>query len=67
MLNTGMALAIDCGEEKDIHPRAKQPVGERLARLALDQVYGHAVVSRGPVFQALEKTADRMRVVFQYS
>ena len=35
--NTGMALAIDCGDRKDIHPWAKQPVGERLARLALDR------------------------------
>jgi len=65
--HTGMALSIDCGEEEDIHPRAKQPVGERLALLALDQVYGQPVVSRGPALQALEKDGDTVRVVFQYS
>jgi len=63
--NTGMALAIDCGEKKDIHPRAKQPVGERLARLALAGVYGQDVVCLGPRFQSLENTDGKVRVVFQ--
>jgi sialate O-acetylesterase len=65
--NTGMALAIDCGEKDNIHPRAKQPVGERLARLALDQVYKQDVSSRGPAFQSLEKNNGKVRVVFQYA
>ncbi|MGE4489367.1 MAG: sialate O-acetylesterase [Kiritimatiellales bacterium] len=65
--NTGMALAVDCGEKNNIHPAAKQPVGERLARLALDQVYGQDIVSRGPVFQTLEKDGNAMKVIFQYS
>jgi sialate O-acetylesterase len=65
--HTGMALAIDCGEKNNIHPAAKQPVGERLARLALDQVYGQNIVSRGPAFQALEKDGSTVRVVFQCS
>lgn len=65
--NTGMAVAIDCGDKKNIHPHTKQPVGERLARLALDQVYGRDIASRGPVFQGLEKKDDRILVHFQYS
>lgn len=65
--HVGMAVTIDCGEKNDIHPKNKQPVGERLARLALDEVYGLDVVSRGPVVQTLEKVSDRMRVVFQCS
>jgi sialate O-acetylesterase len=64
--NTGMALAIDCGDEKDIHPRAKQPVGERLARLALAQVYGQDIASRGPAVKNLEIKGDRVMVQFQY-
>jgi sialate O-acetylesterase len=63
--HTGMALAIDCGEKKDIHPRAKQPVGERLARLALAGIYGQDVVCLGPRFQSLENTDGKVRVVFQ--
>lgn len=65
--NTGMALAIDVGEKNNLHPTRKQPVGERLARLALDQVYGRKVVSRGPAFQTLEKDGGIVRVIFQYS
>ena len=65
--HTGMAVSIDHGEKENIHPRAKQPVGERLGLLALDQVYGRDVVSRGPVFQSLEKKKGKVLVVFQCS
>ena len=30
--NTGQAVIIDLGEGRDIHPRAKDEVGKRLAR-----------------------------------
>jgi sialate O-acetylesterase len=65
--HTGMALAIDYGDKEDIHPRAKQPVGERLARLALDQVYGRSIASRGPAFQKLERKSSGVHVVFQHT
>ena len=29
--NTAMAVTIDLGDPQDVHPRSKQPVGERLA------------------------------------
>ena len=38
--HAGLAVAIDLGEEADIHPRYKKPVGERLAHWALATVYG---------------------------
>ena len=65
--NTGMALAIDCGEKDDIHPRNKQPVGERLARLALAEVYGQDIAARGPAFHELKRSEGTLRVVFLYS
>lgn len=47
--NTGMAITIDIGEEKDIHPKNKQDVGRRLAAWALGTVYGQKVATSGPL------------------
>src|SRR5690606_22330312 len=38
--NAGLAVITDVGDEKDIHPTRKQPVGERLALLARKVAYG---------------------------
>ncbi len=38
--NSGMAVVMDVGEEKNIHPAAKKQGGERLALLALARTYG---------------------------
>lgn len=43
-----MTVNIDLGEERDIHPRDKKPVGHRLALLALERVYGKPVVGSSP-------------------
>ena len=37
---TGLAVIIETGEADNVHPRRKKPVGERLARWALAEVYG---------------------------
>jgi sialate O-acetylesterase len=37
--NSGMAVVMDIGEEKSIHPAAKKQGGERLALLALAKTY----------------------------
>lgn len=48
--NTGMVITMDVGNPKDIHPKAKIPVGNRLARMARSDVYGHDVLSRAPTY-----------------
>lgn len=47
--DTGMAITIDLGEEKDIHPKNKQDVGRRLAAWALGTVYGQKLATSGPL------------------
>ncbi|WLD10227.1 sialate O-acetylesterase [Planctellipticum variicoloris] len=47
--HTGMAIAIDVGDPKDIHPKNKQEIGRRLALWALHDVYGRDIPSSGPI------------------
>ncbi len=43
------AVSSDKGHPTDVHPKEKAPVGERLARLALNQTYGmEHVAQHGP-------------------
>ena len=37
--NTIMAVTIDLGDETNIHPKDKKPIGDRLLRLAINNVY----------------------------
>lgn len=52
---TGMAVAIDIGDEHNMHPPDKQDVAHRLALIAESQVYGRSeVAASGPVFSGME-------------
>lgn len=48
---TGMAVTIDVGDPEDIHPTRKYEVGQRLAALALNDVYQRPSIARGPVLE----------------
>ncbi|WP_294420619.1 GDSL-type esterase/lipase family protein [Prevotella sp.] len=65
--NTGMAVSSDCGDSLDVHPRRKQPVGERLARWALAKTYGQDITPSGPVFSSVTRQADALIVSFLYA
>ena len=65
--NTGMAVSSDHGDSLDVHPRYKQPVGERLARWALAKTYGQHITPSGPVFSSVTRQADALIVSFLYA
>ncbi len=49
--HAGIVTTIDIGDAEDIHPTRKRPVGERLAVLARQQVYGETgLIASGPCF-----------------
>ena len=57
--NTGMAVITDVGNEYDIHPTPKEPVGVRLALLARANVYGEKVECFGPMYKGSRSRATR--------
>ena len=65
--NTGMAVSSDHGDSLDVHPRCKQPIGERLARCALAKTYGQDITPSGPVFSSVTRQADALIVSFLYA
>ncbi len=63
--NVGMAVITDVGELNDIHPRNKQPVGERLALLARQIAYGEKRLNAtGPVFKSVRFDKGKAYVTF---
>lgn len=50
--HTGMAICLDLGDPKDIHPQKKQEVGRRLGLWALAKVYGQNIAWSGPLPKA---------------
>jgi sialate O-acetylesterase len=66
--HTGMAVTLDIGNTKDIHPRNKSEVANRLARWALADTYGKAdIVKSGPLFSQYKVTDDGIAVRFDHS
>jgi hypothetical protein len=63
--NVGMAITIDTGQPTNVHPPAKKPVGERLARWALATTYGHdEMVASGPLYRSMRVKGKQIEVRF---
>lgn len=60
--NTAMAVTLDVGSEKVIHPPDKQTVAHRLALGARKVVYGEDVKWQGPSFVQATTEGNAMRV-----
>lgn len=63
---TGMAVLIDIGEAKDIHPVDKEDVGARLARWALADTYGHPMEQSGPLYESMRVEGNKIRINFAH-
>jgi len=63
---TGMAVTIDVGEARDIHPKNKQTVGHRLAQAALAMAYKKDIVPMGPLMRSVTIEDSRVRVQFDH-
>ncbi len=63
---TGLAVIIDIGEAKDIHPRNKQDVGKRLALAAQDIAYDQVIVSSGPQYRSMTPSGHSIAISFDH-
>jgi sialate O-acetylesterase len=64
--NTGLAITIDIGEPRNIHPFNKQDVGKRLAMWALVDVYGKQGETTGPLFRSYSIAGNSTRIEFDH-
>jgi sialate O-acetylesterase len=64
--NTAMAVITDVGEEHDIHPKKKEPVGHRLALAARALAYGEAVEYSGPLYKSMQVEGSRALISFTH-
>jgi len=65
--NSCLAVTIDTGDADNIHPKDKQPVGERLALCALAQYYGKNVVYSGPTLASAERRPGEIQLHFVHT
>ena len=62
---TGMAVTIDIGDQKDIHPKRKKEVGDRLAANAFNIVYGfRSQVAAGPVYRSFVVAGNNIKISY---
>lgn len=66
--NVAMAVSSDVGDSLNVHPTRKQPVGERLARIALHNMYGYTGMAfSGPLVKAAKAVGNgAVRLTFDY-
>ena len=65
--NSGLAVAIDVGDARDVHAKDKKEVGERLALLALARHYGKNIPYSGPRFASVEKVPGALKISFTHT
>ena len=63
--NTAVANTIDLGDAKNIHPKDKAPIGERLALLARRDVLGEALLAEGPSFKAMKISGISVKLTLE--
>jgi sialate O-acetylesterase len=62
--NTFMAVSSDFGDSLNVHPTHKQPVGERLALLALKNTYHKNTTANGPEVKSVLQKGKEIAITF---
>lgn len=63
--NSGMAVLMDLGEEKNIHLQEKNTIGKRLADMALARTYGiPGIAHKSPAFERMSVDGNAVTLYF---
>jgi sialate O-acetylesterase len=62
--HAGLAVTIDIGDARNLHPTNKQELAKRLARAARRVIYGEPIAPSGPTAQDATETAAGVSVKF---
>ncbi len=66
--NSGVVVISDIGNEDDLHPKNKYPVGVRLANLALNKTYGKTDIQySGPSYKSFEIEKNKVIISFDFA
>ncbi|MEY3394102.1 MAG: hypothetical protein RL346_338 [Verrucomicrobiota bacterium] len=65
--NCAMTVTTDVGDAKDIHPRKKEPVGQRLAIAARALAYGEAIEYSGPLYDSMKVDNGKIMLQFKHT
>ncbi|MGB0083355.1 MAG: sialate O-acetylesterase [Terracidiphilus sp.] len=65
--NTGMAVTLDVGDPANVHPKDKEPVGDRLSRIALANVYHRKIEYSGPVYAGMKVQGQSIVIRFTHA
>jgi len=64
--HTAIAVTIDIGDARNIHPPNKLDVGRRLALAARGAVYGEPIVYCGPIYKSMTVEGAKVRLTFEH-
>jgi sialate O-acetylesterase len=65
--NTGQAVITDVGDENDIHPKQKQPVGYRLGLVMRHLAYGERFTYSGPEYSGHTVRGNEIVLRFKHT
>jgi sialate O-acetylesterase len=65
--NSAMTVTTDVGDATDIHPKKKEPVGQRLALAARALAYGEAIEYSGPLYESMKVESGKIILRFRHT
>ncbi len=66
--NAGMAVAMDVGTQRGIHPPDKTTISKRLLYLALAKTYHrNGITFSGPVYKSMKIDSSRVNITFDFA